>query len=140
MDRPHARSLKLKAIKYCTLDDQLYWKDPRGILLTCITVEQDGEIIDELHKGICGGHQAWRATTYKILRDGYYWTTLFQDTNSRVRACPKCQMFAGRHKLKPLPLRPVRIEIPFQQWGLDFIGEIHPNSNGQHRWILTARD
>jgi hypothetical protein len=29
---------------------------------------------------------------------------------------------------------------PFQQWGLDFIGEIHPNSSGQHRWILTATD
>jgi transposase InsO family protein len=23
---------------------------------------------------------------------------------------------------------------------LDFIGEIHPNSSGQHRWILTAID
>eukprot|EP00253_Pinus_taeda_P028002 PITA_28002 len=29
---------------------------------------------------------------------------------------------------------------PFQQWGLDFIGEIHPSSSGQHRWILTAID
>jgi hypothetical protein len=29
---------------------------------------------------------------------------------------------------------------PFQQWGLDFIGEIHPTSSGQHRWILTAID
>jgi hypothetical protein len=29
---------------------------------------------------------------------------------------------------------------PFQQWGLDFIGEIHPTSRGQHRWILTATD
>eukprot|EP00253_Pinus_taeda_P008687 PITA_08687 len=26
------------------------------------------------------------------------------------------------------------------QWGLDFIGEIHPASSGQHRWILTATD
>lgn len=29
---------------------------------------------------------------------------------------------------------------PFQQWGLDFIGEINPSSSGQHRWILTATD
>ena len=29
---------------------------------------------------------------------------------------------------------------PFQQWGLDFIGEIHPPSSGQHRWILTTID
>jgi hypothetical protein len=26
---------------------------------------------------------------------------------------------------------------PFQQWGLDFIGEIHPASSDQHRWILN---
>ena len=29
---------------------------------------------------------------------------------------------------------------PFQQWGIDFIGEIHPPSSGQHKWILTATD
>jgi len=82
-------------MKYCVLDGQLYWKDPGGILLTCIT-EETGEIIDEFHRGICGGHQAWRATSYKILRAGYYWPTLFQEMNSRVRACPECQQFARR--------------------------------------------
>ena len=28
--------------------------------------------------------------------------------------------------------------MPFQQWGLDFIGEIHPPSSAQHKWILIA--
>jgi hypothetical protein len=27
---------------------------------------------------------------------------------------------------------------PFQQWGLEFIGEIHLASSGQQRWILTT--
>jgi len=39
-----------------------------------------------------------------------------------------------------LPLKPISVESPFQQWGLDFIGEIHPPSSGQYRWILTAND
>ena len=30
--------------------------------------------------------------------------------------------------------------MPFQQWGLDLIGEIHPSSSAQHKWILTATD
>eukprot|EP00253_Pinus_taeda_P032411 PITA_32411 len=34
----------------------------------------------------------------------------------------------------------ISTEKPFQQWGLDFIGEIHPSSTGQHRWILTVID
>eukprot|EP00253_Pinus_taeda_P009301 PITA_09301 len=37
-----------------------------------------------------------------------------------------------------LPLKPIHASGPFQQWGLDFIGEINPNSSGQHRWILVA--
>jgi len=35
-------------------------------------------------------------------------------------------------------LKLISIDAPFQQWGLDFIGEINPASLGQHRWILTA--
>ena len=39
----------------------------------------------------------------------------------------------------PLPLTPiVHVEAPFQQWGLDFIGEINPYSSRKHRWILTT--
>eukprot|EP00253_Pinus_taeda_P009966 PITA_09966 len=46
----------------------------------------------------------------------------------------------GKRKLLPLPLKPISTEKPFQQWGLDFIGEIHPSSSRQHKWILTATD
>lgn len=37
-------------------------------------------------------------------------------------------------------MKPISVESPFQQWGLDFIGEIHPSSSGQHKWILMATD
>lgn len=40
----------------------------------------------------------------------------------------------------PLPQKPIFVEAPFQQWGLDFISEIHPASLGKHRWILIAID
>jgi len=39
-----------------------------------------------------------------------------------------------------LPLQPVTIEQPFDQWGLDIIGEIVPHSSKQHRYILTTTD
>ena len=35
-DRKAARSLKLKATKYCLVEEQLFWKDPGGILLRCL--------------------------------------------------------------------------------------------------------
>jgi len=46
----------------------------------------------------------------------------------------------GKQQVKSLPLKPVVASSPFQQWGLEFIGEIHPDSSGQHRWILTTID
>ena len=46
----------------------------------------------------------------------------------------------GEHKLQSLPLKPLTINAPFQKWGLYFIGEIHPPSSGQHKWILTTID
>jgi transposase InsO family protein len=60
--------------------------------------------------------------------------------NSKVRTCNPCQLFSGKQKIPALPLVPVKTEAPFQQWGLVFIGEIHPQSSAQHKWILTAID
>ena len=98
------------------------------------------EVISESHEGACGGHKYWKETTYKILRDGYYWPSLFYDVYQQVRACIPCQKFAGRQKLVSLPLKSIAVNAPFQQWGLDFIREINPSSSGQHKWILTAID
>jgi hypothetical protein len=62
------------------------------------------------------------------------------DVNAKVRACNPFQLFYGKKNLPALPLVLVKTKSPFQQWGLDFIGEIHPQSNAQHKWILTATD
>jgi hypothetical protein len=89
-DKSRARSIKLKDIKNFILGENMFWKDLWGILLNCLTKEETEGIIFEFHKYVCGGHHAWRATAYTILRVGY----LFSDANRLVRACIECQMFA----------------------------------------------
>lgn len=138
LSKTKARSVKLKAAKLCIIDEYLYWKDPGGVLLNCLLGEEAKEKMKEFHKGDCGGHLYWKTTTHKILRAGFYWATLFLDTYKEVFTCHECQIFEGKRKLLPLPLKPIFVEAPFQQWGLDFIGEINPTSSGQHRWILTT--
>ena len=64
------------------------------------------------------------------MRVGFYWPTLFVDTYKQVST------FEGKRKFLLLQLKAIFVEAPFQQWGLDFIGEINPTSSGQHRWIL----
>jgi hypothetical protein len=49
-------------------------------------------------------------------------------------------LFVGKQKLPALPLVLIKTKAQFQQWGLDFIGEINPHSSAQHRWILTTTD
>eukprot|EP00253_Pinus_taeda_P016277 PITA_16277 len=139
MPRNRSRTLKFKAAKFYTLDSTLFWKDLGGMLLNCLVEEKAKRVVEDFHRGDCGGHLFWKTTTNKILRAGYYWPSLFSDVYKAVKNCHECQMFEGKQKLQPLPLK-IEVSAPFQQWGLDFIGEIHPASSGQHRWILTATD
>jgi hypothetical protein len=86
-DKSKIISLKIKVVKYCIINQNLFWKDPNGIFLKCIDQEESNFIMNNLHKGACGGHQHWKATTFKILRAGYYWPTLFSDVFAKIRAC-----------------------------------------------------
>eukprot|EP00253_Pinus_taeda_P034932 PITA_34932 len=84
LSRTKKRFLKMKASKFCIIDNVLFWKNREGILLNCLTLDETDKVLKEFHAGDCGGHLYWKST--------------------------------------------------------DFIGEIHPSSSGQHRWILTAID
>jgi hypothetical protein len=130
--------LKLKEDKFCILDNSLYWKDLGGILLNCLLEEDTQRDIKEFHKGDCRGNHYWNTTAHKILREGIYWPSIFVYVYKEVSSCHECQIFDGKRKLQPLPLKHISVEAPFMQWGLDFIGEIHPPSSAQHRWTLTA--
>lgn len=133
------RFINLKAAKFYIINEYLYWKDLGGVLLNCLLEKEAKEKIQDFHKGDCGGHLYWNTTTHKILRSSFYWPILFSDIYKKVYTCHECHIFEGRRQLLPLPLKPISIEAPFQQWGLDFIGNINPTSSGQHRWIMTAR-
>jgi hypothetical protein len=108
-----SRMPKLHVVKYCIFERQLYWKGPLGFLLVCLVKSETKKVISQFHEGVCGGHHAWRETTYKILRAGYYWPKLFSNVNNKVRTCNPCQLFAGKHKLPVMPLVPVKMEALF---------------------------
>jgi hypothetical protein len=49
-------------------------------------------------------------------------------------------MGVGREKREVVPLQPVTISRPLEQWGLEIIGDITLNSSKQHNYILTVMD
>ena len=89
--------------------------------------------MQELHDGPTGGHFGGDTTAHKIIHAGYDWPTLFKDTHDYVRKCKIFQTASGRQRKPAFPLYPVNIEQPFEQWGLDIIGEIVPHSSKQHK-------
>ena len=93
-----------------------------------------------MHDGPAGGHFSGDTTAHKILRAGYYWPMLFRDAHAHVWKCDICQRCSRRQAKAVGPLKPMIITEPFEQWGLDIIGEIKPNSSLQHKYILTATD
>ena len=97
-------------------------------------------ILIELHDGLVGGHFSGETTTHKVLREGYYWPTLFKHAHAHAWKCQICRVNASRERRSAFPLHPVTIENPFEQWGLDVVGEINLNSLKLHKYILTATD
>ena len=108
------------------------------MFLRCVDSNQQEKLLKTFHDGACGGHFSSIVTAFKILRSGYYWPGMFRSTYQWVRNCEKCKLFSSKPQLAALPLKLVIIEEPFQQWGLNFIGPINPNSSAGHTHILTA--
>jgi hypothetical protein len=98
--------------------------------LRCLDPQESKTIMYDFHDSLCGGHHLWRTTIYTILRDGFFWPIILTDIYEKIRSCVNCQKFSGKKQLKYFPLKPVVASDPFQQWGLDFLGEIHPTSSG----------
>ena len=87
------------------------------------------KVVIELHDGLAGGHFSGDTTTHNIIRAGYYWPTVFKYAHAYVRKCDTFQRSSGREAKAAGPLKPVIISKPFEQWGIDIIGEINPNSS-----------
>ena len=73
------RSIKLQAIRYIIVKGSLWWRNFEGILLKCIDLEKEKEILNEIHVGVCGGHYKAKTTAHKVMRDGFWWPSLFKD-------------------------------------------------------------
>jgi hypothetical protein len=132
------RALGLKSAQYHLISSILFWINYDGVLLICIEHEDADTVPKELHDGPAGGHFVGNTTTHKILRDNYYWHTLFKDAHTYPRNYKTCQMSTRKEKKETIPLQPMTFSRHFEQWGLDIIGEITPSSSKQHKYILTA--
>jgi hypothetical protein len=140
LDAHKKRDLRLKYAQYQLIDGVLFRQNYDQVLLRCLEKDNAKHILIELHDGPVGGHFSGETTTHKVLRVGYYWPTLFKDAHADAGKCEICQVNVGKQRRPAFPLQPITIKNPFEQWGLDVVGEINPNSSKLHKYILTATD
>ena len=72
LKKTKARFMKLKAIKFCIIDNVLYWKYFGGLLLKCLLKNDADKTMNDFHEGDCRGHLYWKTTANKVLRVGFY--------------------------------------------------------------------
>ncbi|XP_077223363.1 uncharacterized protein LOC143856966 [Tasmannia lanceolata] len=134
------RSLQKLASNFIICGEELYRRSFDGIQLLCIDEDQAAELIEQTHEGVCGPHMNGKMLSRKILRLGYYWSTMEADCYAYVKKCHKCQVYANLIHVPPSQLHSLTSPWPLSVWGIDIIGKISPKSSSGHEHILVAID
>jgi hypothetical protein len=122
------------------LGNRLYWRGVDGVLRRCILKEEIPTILAACHDSACGGHFSGELTSKKILHTGYYWPTLFEDAHEYVKRCDACQRYARNDLRMELPLQISLPLVPFEKWGIDYVGKLHPHSSRGMAYIIVATE
>jgi hypothetical protein len=69
MDKNLDEQLIRRAKSYVLVGDKLYmWGATSGILMKCVSREEGKDILEEIHKGVCGNHASSRTLVSKAFR------------------------------------------------------------------------
>ncbi|XP_074291987.1 uncharacterized protein LOC141618815 [Silene latifolia] len=96
LDARGKRALRMLSTQFFEANGgKLYKKTAQGVLLRCIDQKTADKVMEEVHDGECGPNMNAHMLTRKIMRLGYYWTTMEADCRHYVRHCHNCQIFAN---------------------------------------------
>jgi hypothetical protein len=86
-----AEQLVRRAKSYVLVRDKLYSRGATsGVLMKCVPREEGKDILEEIHKGVCGNHASSRTLVSKAFRRAFYWPTTLGDAEELVRRCQGC--------------------------------------------------
>ena len=88
--RDKAKNLGIKLAKYVLIDKVLYKRGFSQPYLRCLALEEANYVLREVHEGACGNHSGVRAFIHKVVRAGYYQSTIQVDAKTYVKVCDQC--------------------------------------------------
>jgi hypothetical protein len=137
-DKNSAEQLIRRAKCYILVGDKLYKRGTSsGVLMKCVPRQEGKDILEEIHKGICGNHA--RTLVSKAFRRAFYWPSALGDAEELVRRCQGCQYFAKQQHVPAYKLGTIPPTWPFACCGLDMIGPL-PTAPGGFNRVLVAID
>jgi ribonuclease HI len=84
-DKNLAEQLIRRAKSYVLVGDKLYrWGATSEVLMKCVPREEGKDILEGIHKGVCGNHASSRTLVSKAFRRAFYWPTAL-DVKELVR-------------------------------------------------------
>ena len=109
-------------------------------MLRCVDASKARRIIKEIHEGICRTHANGYKMSRQILRVGYYWLELENESIQFARKCHKFKINVDKIHVSLTELHVMTIPWPFLMWGMDVIRPITPKALNGHRFIFMVID
>lgn len=82
------KEIRHKSVPFTMIGGLLYKSGKDMILCRAVNREEAQVILSKCHKGVCGGYFAGNTTVRKILTAGYFWPSMFKDSNGFCKTCP----------------------------------------------------
>ncbi|XP_071718197.1 uncharacterized protein [Rutidosis leptorrhynchoides] len=138
-DTMEARRIRVSAPLYVLKNGILYRKSFSGPNLRCLTPQQAIDVVKEMHEGLCAQHSGYRTIVGRIMRQGYYWQSIYKDTADVIKTCDACQWHGTVQRLPKYDLISVSSAWPFCKWAIDIVGPF-PRSVGNVKILVVAID
>jgi hypothetical protein len=87
-DKNKVEQLVHRAKTYVLVGDKLYrWGATSRVLMKCIPREEGKDILEEIHKGVCGNHASSHTLMSKAFPRAFKWPTALDNAEELVRRC-----------------------------------------------------
>nr|XP_016512693.1 PREDICTED: uncharacterized protein LOC107829736 [Nicotiana tabacum] len=86
-DKKEAKKLRMQAIRYNIIYNDLYKRMYGGPLAKCLGPNQSRRLLEDVYEGHCGAHSGNRALVGCLIRAGYYWPTMKKEAANFVKKC-----------------------------------------------------
>jgi hypothetical protein len=71
-DNAEVERITSKSRMYHLIDAVLYRHGANGMMIRCISREEGIQLLEYVHKGVCGSHSSWCSVIRKAFRHGFY--------------------------------------------------------------------